>query len=444
MEFRKVLIVEDETATAENVKLVLQLEGYAVDTAESLTQAKEKLSKHRYPLVVLDLLLPDGNGLDLLPLIDPNSTKVVVLTGHGTVETAVEALKRGAFDFVEKPLTIRELLKRLKRAEAELKFKRSEREKEIPELVGASEFLRNLRESLPKIAASDKNVLLRGEEGVGKSFVGELIHRLSPRREGPFGRLLIRGKKDREFELEKELFGSELPGKEKVGLLERLSGGSLLLLGVEDMPPKLQQKLARALEERVFTPLGSNRRVYLNVRLISTTTKNLYEMARRGLFSEELLLKLDEIELEIPPLRERKEDIVPLFEFFLEKFSSERGLEKPVLSEEVVEFLKRYPFPGNVAELKAAAERLVSVRAGKIVSVEDLGLGGFKKEEGSSLFDISNWREAKKLFEKEFLKRKLIETGGDVKKVAKLINLDISNVYRKIREYKLDEFLKKH
>jgi len=444
---KKVLLVEDERATAENVKLMLELEGFAVDTAYDFKTAKEKLSKHHYPLVVLDLLLPDGNGIDLLPLINPERTKVVVLTGHGTIETAVEALKRGAADFLQKPISVKELVKRLKKAAAELEAASASPAPGLAAegLVGNSEFVRRLRELLPEVAASDKNVLLRGEEGVGKTFVGRLVHLLSPRRELPFEKLLVRGKKEREFELEKELFGCELPGKEKVGLLERCQGGTLMLVGVEDLPPRLQQKLADAIEKRSFTPVGSSRRVYFNARLISTTTSNLYEMARRGLFSEELLVKLNEVELEIPPLRERREDVLPLFEYFLEKFSSERGLPKPILSEEATEFLLSYPFPGNVTELKAAAERLVLIKAGQVVSAADLGLGGGspKEEAKSSLFDISNWREAKKRFEKEFLKRKLLETGGDVKKVAKMINLDVSNVYRKIREYKLDEYLKK-
>ena len=444
MALKKVLIVEDEIPTAENLKTLFELEGFAADTATDLKTALQKVQKHHYPLVVLDLLLPDGNGIELLEHIDPTRTKVIVLTAHGTVETAVKALKRGAYDFVQKPVSFKKLLGVCKRALEELEPQRGNgKEQEfLKELVGSSDYVKRLKRELPQIAASNKNVLIRGEEGVGKTFLGTLIHRLSPRRDFPLVKVPLAGKG--EFELEVELFGSALPGKEKIGALERAQGGTLLLIGVEHLPSGVQKKLARALETKSFTPVGGNERRYLNVRIISTTSKNLYGMAQRGEFDENLLVKLNEIELEVPPLRERREDIIPLLEHFLEEFSRQEGLKKPILSEEVIDFLKnRYDFPANVRELKNLAERLVLLHAGKIVSVEDLNLTPAPKDSGdSNLFSVKSWREAKRTFEKEFLKRKLIETGGNIREVAKLINLDISNIYRKIKEYHLEEYVK--
>ena len=444
MALKKVLIVEDEIPTAENLKTLFELEGFAADTAPDLKTALQKVQKHHYPLVVLDLLLPDGNGIELLEHIDPTRTKVIVLTAHGTVETAVKALKRGAYDFVQKPVSFKKLLGVCNRALQELEPQRGNgKEQEyLKELVGSSDYVKRLKRELPQIAASNKNVLIRGEEGVGKAFLGTLIHRLSPRRDFPLVKVPLAGKG--EFELEVELFGSALPGKEKIGALERAQGGTLLLVGVEHLPSGVQKKLARTLETKSFTPVGGNERRYLNVRIISTTSKNLYGMAQRGEFDENLLVKLNEIELEVPPLRERREDIIPLLEHFLEEFSRQEGLKKPILSEEVIDFLKnRYDFPANVRELKNLAERLVLLHAGKIVSVEDLNLTPAPKDGGdSNLFSVKSWREAKRTFEKEFLKRKLIETGGNIREVAKLINLDISNIYRKIKEYHLEEYVK--
>lgn len=274
---------------------------------------------------------------------------------------------------------------------------------------------------------------------MGKSFIARLIHLLSPRREFPFVKVTVGGKE--QFELERELFGSSLPGKEREGAFEKAQRGTLLLSGIENMPLSLQKKLAKVLETKSFTPLGDNAPKYLNVRIIATTSKNLYEMAQRGKFDENLLMRINEAELEIPPLRERREDIVPLFEHFLEEFAKESGVQKPIISDEVIEFLQTYDFPANVRELKNIAERLVLLYHGKVVNVSDLQLS--PKEERENIFSIQNWREAKKSFEREYLKRKLVETGGDIKKVAKMINLDISNIYRKIKEYNLEEFLKK-
>jgi len=440
---KKVLIVEDEVHTAQNIKLFLDLEGFETDIATDLKSATKKVKENYFPLVVLDLVLPDGHGLELLKYIDLKRSKVLVLTAFGDVGTAVKALKSGAYDFLEKPISLKELAKRLNRAFLELSPREEKETLDLSKvLIGNSSFTRELREKLPQLAKEEKNLLIRGEEGVGKTFVGELIHRLSPRREFPLKKLLVRGRRERAFELERELFGSEIPGKESVGILEQAKGGTVILIGIEDLPLQVQEKLNRALEERSFTPIGSNRKVFLDLRIVSTTTQNLYEMAQKGLFKGELLFKLNETELEIPPLRERREDILPLFDHFLTQFSEERGLEKPILSESVVEFLLSYPFPGNVMELKNTAERLVLLKPGQVVEIEDLGLAPSQSEK-ESLFKIQNWKKAKKLFEKEFLKRKLIEANGDVKKVAQMVNLDVSNVYRKIKAYNLEDYLKK-
>ena len=441
MGYKKVLLVEDEKPTAENLKLLLELESFTVDVAYNLKSAKEKLSKYRYPLIVLDLLLPDGNGIEIIDLINPSTTKVVVLTAHGTVETAVKAVKKGAFDYLQKPISVKELIKVLKRAVSELEAAKGEFDAEIilNSFIGVSEAVKRLKETLPELALNNRNILIRGEEGVGKSFVARLIHLLSPRRDFPFVKITVGGKG--EFELEKELFGSALPGKEETGAFEKAQGGTLLLVGIENLPKGLQKKLAEVLKKKRYTPLGETAPRFLNVRLIATTSKNLYEMAERGLFDEGLLFSLEAEELEIPPLRERREDIIPLFEYFLDYFSKESGVDKPVISDEVVEFLKDYEFPANVRELKNLAERLVLLFHGKVVNISDLQLS--PQGEKENLFSVQNWREAKKRFEKEYLKRKLIETGGDIKKISKLINLDISNIYRKIKEYNLEKYLKK-
>jgi DNA-binding NtrC family response regulator len=439
---KRLLIVEDERETAENLKKLCEFEGFAVDTAYDLKTAVEKFKRHRYPLVILDLKLPDGCGVELLDYVNPKETKVIVLTAHGTVETAVSSLKRGAFEYLQKPINFKLLLKYLNRALEEL-GKLSEEDNPqgvLKELVGNSPFVRKLRETLPQIAAENKNVLIRGEEGVGKTFVGTLIHRLSPRREFKLVKVTVGGKS--EAKLEAELFGSTLGGKEKPGAFEIASGGTVILVGIEHMPPRLQKKLNEVLESKSFYSIGDNLRKRFNSRIISTTSVNLYEMAQRGEFNRDLLFKLGQIDIEIPPLRERREDIIPLLNYFIEKLAAEQGYAKPILSDEVVDYLKNYNFPANVRELKNLAERLVLLFKGKIVNISDLGLG--PKGDGESLFAPNKtWREAKREFEKEYLKRALIEEGGNIRRVAEKIKLDISNVYRKIKEYGLERYVKK-
>ena len=442
MVLKRLLIVEDERETAENLKKLCEFEGFSVDTAYDLKTAVEKFKRHRYPLVILDLKLPDGCGIELLEYVNPKETKVIVLTAHGTVETAVSSLKKGAFEYLQKPINFKLLLKYLKRALDELGRLSEENDPQevLKELVGNSPFIRRLRETLPQIAAENKNVLIRGEEGVGKTFVGTLIHRLSPRREFKLVKVTVGGKS--EAKLEAELFGSSLGGREKAGAFEVAGGGTVILVGVENMPPRLQKKLNEVLEIKGFYSLGDSLKKRFNSRIVATTSANLYEMARKGEFNRDLLFKLGQIDIEIPPLRERREDIIPLLEYFIDKLAREQGYEKPILSEEVIEFLKNYHFPANVRELKNLAERLVLLFRGRIVNISDLGLG--PKGDGESLFAPNKtWREAKREFEKEYLKRALIEEGGNIRRVAERIKLDISNVYRKIKEYGLERYVKK-
>jgi two-component system nitrogen regulation response regulator NtrX len=434
---KRILLVEDEIPVAENLKSLLELEGYTVDTAESFKKAKEKLNKYNYHIVILDLFLPDGNGMELLPYINLKQSKVIVLTAHGTIDLAIKAVKQGAYDFLQKPITYKKLLSVIKKALKESNLISTDSDLEAIELIGESKFIKELKKTLPELAKKETNILIRGEEGTGKTYIGKIIHKLSSRSEFPVETVIVSNKST--FELEKLFFGSKIPGKESEGLLEKTLRGTLIIRRLENMDFKFQKVLNEVMEKGYFYPLGSSERKALNTRFISTTSQNLYKMTSEKLFYENLLIKLNGEELEVPPLRERREDIVPLFEFFINKFSEEHGLEKPILTDSVYNFLYEYNFPGNISELKNIAERLVLLYHGKPVKVEDLHIKS--TEQKNELFSIQNWKQAKKQFEKEFLKRKLIETGGDIKTVAKLINLDLSNVYRKIKEYGLENYV---
>ena len=443
MVLKKVLLVEDEEPTLEGLKKLFEMEGYSVDTATDLKTAKEKVSKYYYPIIILDLLLPDGNGTELLEYVDTKKSKVIILTAHGNIETTTKTIKLGAFDFITKPVSFKELKLVCQKALEVLSSEGIDdnySNELLNEIVGVSSFVQNLKEKLPKIAYENKNVLIFGEEGVGKTFIAKLIHKLSPRRDFKIFRILPADKS--ELELEMEIFGSTLPKRNKIGALELAEGGTVILSRIEQFPITVQKKLAEAIRTRSYTPVGSGGlRGRLNVRFIVTTSKNPNELLANNIIDADFLQAINQTEIYIPSLKERKEDIIPLFDYFLGKISKEEGLKKPILTDEVKEVLINREYKGNVKELKTLATLAVILFHGKIVEPSKLCISP-EKVDKDDLFELGDIRKAREKFEKAFLKKALIECKGDVRKVAQLVGLDISNVYRKIRTYNLERYTK--
>jgi len=429
----KVLIVEDDRGVGISLRTILEEEGYEVELVDFMKKARELVQREYFHAVLLDLWLPDGNGLDFIKELKEYlpMSPIIVITGHGKTEHAVRSIKEGAFDFLEKPFSMEKLLLTLRKA-LELSFAPSEEE----DIVGISKPIMALKELINKVAKSSANVLILGESGVGKELVARRIHRLSQKKN--FIDLNCANISDDLFE--SELFGYEKGAftsavSRKHGKLELAHDGTLFLDEIGDLSPKSQAKLLRVLETKQFSRLGGNQVITSNFRLISASNKNLSEMVEKGLFREDLYHRISTIVIQVPPLRERLEDIPILVEHFLKKYACRK-----VFTEEALKVIKSQRWRGNVRELKNFVEKLCILHEGEEVSKADVEkfLGVGYEEDLSFLFSEQDLRTAKQAFEKLFIQKKLREYNNDVKKVAQVIGIDLSNLYRKIKLYRIE------
>ncbi len=371
------LVVDDEPAIRELLEITLRRMDIDVLTAGELRQARECLQNRHFDLCLTDMRLPDGDGLDLVEFIQLNHPKlpVAVITAHGNMESAIRALKSGAFDFVSKPLDLQVLRNLVNSA---LKLVRQEggdrRSRHI--LLGDSPAIREIRSKITKLSRNQAPIFISGESGTGKELVARLIHAMSPRSEKPFVAVNC-GAIPHDL-MESEFFGhrkGSFTGAvgDKQGLFQAAHGGTLFLDEVADLPLSLQVKLLRAIQEKSIRPLGEPREIPVDVRIVSATHKNLAEMVRNGDFRQDLFYRINVIEMHVPPLRERRSDIPALVDHILAKLTPP-GDAKAELSPEALSALLNYPFPGNVRELENILERAVALCEGHRILVEDLNL----------------------------------------------------------------------
>ncbi len=436
----KVLVVDDEESIRSSLREILREEGYRVDLAGTLEEAKRKLSEEFFHVVVLDVWMPDGDGIefmDTLSEISPDSV-VVVITGHGNVEMAVKAIRKGAYDFLEKPFSMDRFLITLKHAVSESVSRRQGAREEEIELIGNSKKIREIKEMIPKIAKSRAPVLILGESGTGKELVARLIHRHSGRK-GQF--VDINCASIPNDLIEAELFGYEKGAftgavNRKKGKFELADGGTLFLDEIGDMDKKAQAKLLRVIETGSFTRLGGVQKIEVDVRIVSASNKDILSEVQEGRFREDLYYRISVFTIEMPPLRERGEDIITLAEYFLKKFSQEYKKECKSLSDDAKEALLSHRWRGNVRELRNLMERLVILCDGDVISSEHIGAGfSRQRRDYSYMFRFQSFKEAKREFEKVFIEEKLKEYGYDMKEVATKIGIDLSSLYRKVKAY---------
>ncbi len=436
----KVLVVDDEEGIRASLKSILSEEGYRVEAVPTLSLARRRVSEEFFHVIVLDVWMPDGDGIefiDLLKEISPDSV-VVVITGHGNVDMAVKAIKKGAYDFIEKPFSMDRLLLTVKHAVSEFMGRFSAREEDDIELIGNSKQIREIKKLISKIAKSRAPVLILGESGTGKELVARLIHKESQRM-GQF--VDINCASIPNDLIESELFGYEKGAftgavSRKKGKFELADGGTLFLDEIGDMDIRAQAKLLRVIETGSFTRLGGTQRIEVDVRLVSASNKNLTEEVRSGRFREDLYYRISVFTIELPPLRERGDDIILLAEYFLRKFSQEYKKECKVLSDEAKEALMNHRWKGNVRELRNLMERVVILCDGDVIKPEHLGLGSYRKNKDYSyIFRLDNLKEARREFEKVFIEEKLRECNYDMKEVSSRIGTDLSNLYRKVKAY---------
>jgi two-component system, NtrC family, nitrogen regulation response regulator NtrX len=444
-----ILIVDDERGIRDTVSGVLQDEGFAVETAES-GEACLKLSAERsFACILLDIWLGEGiDGMETLKRLreEGNDSAVVMISGHGNIETAVRSTKLGAFDFIEKPLSLDRTVLTVKNAvrQRELERANEELQKQLAEeyvMVGESVAMRALRKQIAVVAPSDGRVLISGESGTGKELVARAIHAQSKRKASPF--VEINSAAIPEELVESELFGHAKGAfsgatSAKKGKFEIADGATLFLDEIGDMSPRVQAKMLRVLEEQRFEPVGSNTAIKVDVRVISATNKPLDHLIENGNFRHDLFYRLNVIPFQVPPLRQRVEDIPLLVDHFNRKFSAANGRKPKAFTADAMEALQAHIWLGNVRELKNTVERIVIMQAVEQVSAADLPVLGSAGERPASTFRFPSFREATDAYQREFILHKLAEFDGNVSKAAEEMGVDRSHLYRRMKALGID------
>ena len=435
-----VLVVDDEADLRELVEITLSRMGLKSAAAPDLAQARALLAERRFDLCITDMRLPDGNGIELVKHIQLHHPQlpVAVLTAYGNAQAAVESLKAGAFDFVSKPVDLT-LLRKLVDSALKLRTEPPAPVDEGP-LLGASPPIVQLREMIERLARSLAPVHIAGESGTGKELVARLIHTRGPRAAAPFTPVNC-GAIPNEL-MESEFFGHLKgsftgAGRDKAGLFQAAEGGTLFLDEVADLPLHMQVKLLRALQERAVRPVGAEREVPVNVRVISATHKDLAALAASGTFRQDLFYRLNVIEVRVPPLRERREDIDRLAATVLERLARENNLKStPGLDEGALARLQEYEFPGNVRELENILERAVTLSDGQHITAGDLRL-----RKGETVFTAPPARpldEHVEEVEKQAILEALQKTHGNKTRAAALLGMTFRQLRYKVKKLSID------
>jgi len=437
-----ILIVDDERGIRETLSAVLRDEGFSADAVATGEECLKAIARRAYGCVLLDVWLPGINGLETLSQMrDLNcDAAVVIISGHGNVETAVRATKLGAFDFIEKPLSIERTVLTVRNALRQRQLERANEEmsaelKAEYAMVGESVGMRALRKQITVVAPTDGRVLISGESGAGKELVARAIHAQSRRAAAPF--IEVNSAAIPEELIESELFGhvkGSFTGatSAKKGKFEIADGATLFLDEVSDMSPNVQAKVLRVLEEQRFEPVGSNTPVSVDVRVIAATNKRLDEEIEKGTFRSDLFFRLNVIPFEVPPLRDRLEDVPLLIDHFNQHFAKAHGKKPKRFDAKAIEAMQRYSWPGNVRELRNTIERVMIMHQPHKVGVKDLPAFGDEEPPASS-YRFPSFKEASDAYHREFIQRKLDEAGGNVSRAAELMGIDRSHLYRRMR-----------
>jgi len=440
------LIIDDEPDIRELLEITLNRMNIQTLCAEDITKAKKLLAKHSFDLCLTDMKLPDGNGLDLVDYIQ-KSTKpmpVAVITAHGSMDIAITAMKKGAFDFLSKPVdltVLRQLVNNALKLSTTPQTKKERRTRHL--LLGESQSMRDIRSKIDKVARSQAPVYISGESGSGKELVAKLIHQQSPRHEASFIAVNC-GAIPHEL-MESEFFGHKKGSftgatADKQGLFQAADGGTLFLDEVADLPLALQVKLLRAIQEKKVRPVGGQQEISTNVRLLSATHKDLNAMVERGEFRQDLYYRINVIDLVSPPLRSRASDIPELAEHLLEKLASNNEQEQPTLSKEAIHGLKHYHFPGNVRELENILERALALYEGNTIELDDLNLPCSTELPKAEKFNPSeiSLEDYLEEIEKEALSKALEENRWNKTETAKHLGLTFRSLRYRLKKLGLD------
>ncbi len=444
-----ILVVDDEADIRELIAGILEDEGYAVRTAADSNAALRTIKARKPSLCVLDIWMQGGgmDGLELLGVIqelDPD-IPCIMISGHGTIETAVAAIKKGAFDFIEKPFKTERLIMVVQRALEITSLRRENRrlrnQAVVPDgLIGNSPAAQLLRSTIAKVAPANSRIMISGPAGSGKELVARMIHEASPRTRCEFMPISAAGMTPERLDV--ELFGEEGEGGKprKIGVFERAHGGTLFLDEVADMPPESQSRILRVLVEQRFQRVGGNQDVQVDVRVISSTSKDLQSEIAAGRFREDLFHRLNVVPVRVPGLSERRGDIAELVTYFIERIASAQGLPRRNLSEDAMATLQVHEWPGNVRQLRNNIERLLILASGNpnepITAqmlpsevVESAVAGAIRPERIIAL----PLRDAREVFEREYLSSQIVRFGGNISRTANFIGMERSALHRKLK-----------
>ncbi len=453
---KSILIVDDEETIRQSIRGILTDEGFEVITAKDGNEAIERVAEELPDLVLLDVWMPGSDGVEVLSCLkkDYPYLQVVMISGHGTIETAVKAIRLGAYDFIEKPLSLEKTLLTINNA---LNFHQLSEENRLlrqkteglSEPTGNSKAITKLKQQIEIVAPTNAWVLITGENGTGKELVARAIRRKSQRANKPF--VEVNSAAIPEELIESDLFGHEkgsFTGAhiKKRGKFDLAHEGTLFFDEIGDMSLKTQAKILRILQEQKFERVGGTRTIEVDARVIAATNKDLEQEITKGVFREDLYYRLNVIPIEVPPLRDRLDDIPMLVEEFLENLSLRTKIAKKEITPEALELLMGYKWPGNVRELKNMIERLVILTPGNIIAAKDIPDSLKEKAEPDtkdSLSEFSSWKEAKSYFEKEFILRKLAENNGNISHTAQTIGVERSHLHKKIKSYGLEHKINK-
>ncbi|MBD8890764.1 sigma-54-dependent transcriptional regulator [Roseibium litorale] len=445
-----ILVVDDETDIREMIAGILDDEGFGTRTASNSDSAIAAIKERRPSLVVLDIWLQgsrlDGLGvLDAIKQMDPD-LPVVIISGHGNIETAVSAIKRGAYDYIEKPFKADRLILIVERALEAFSLKREIRELKQKSgdpgvFIGESSAANQLRQTVQKIAGTNSRILITGPSGSGKELAARMIHDASPRAKSPF--VVLNAATITPDRMEEELFGieDEQGNPRKVGALEEAHGGTLYLDEVADMPAETQGKILRVLVEQSFARVGGSSKVQVDIRILSSTAKNLEELISQGLFRQDLYHRLGVVPLRVPGLAERREDVPVLVKHFMEQISSASGIPLRVIGDDAMAVLQTHDWPGNVRQLRNNVERLLILARGEPESVitadllpAEVGamLPSLPTTGGEHLMSVP-LREAREIFERDYLQAQIKRFDGNISRTAEFVGMERSALHRKLK-----------
>jgi DNA-binding NtrC family response regulator len=446
-----VLVIDDEIQICESIKLILEYENYCVDIADCGLTGIEKVKTQKFDSILLDIQMPDLNGFEVLKQIKEldNDINVIIISAFGNVENAVKATRLGAFDFVEKPIDREKLLISVRNAVAQSALQRENKEMKQTiigdiKIIGSSKPIRAIMEMVAKIAPTDVRVMITGDNGTGKELLARAIHNQSERRNNKFVEVNCAAIPNEL--IESELFGHEKGSftgalQQRIGKFELANKGTLFLDEIGDMSLQAQAKVLRAIEDGKIDRVGGNKKIDVDVRIITATNKNLKEEITKGNFREDLYHRLNVIPLHIPQLRERLDDIPLLVEHFAQEISIKHKKQIPKFTQDAIELFKKLPWTGNIRELRNIIERIIIIINKKEISEKDIEfLLPYEKAAIENLIDVNNtFQEFKDKAEKAFILKQLESNDWNISKTSEILDIQRSHLYTKMKKFGIDK-----